>query len=656
MNKALFDDAVRLHQAGRLAEAESACRQILAADPSNPGANQLLGIIHFQQGRYQEALEFTTEALTQRPNTVPVLVNHGLVLHALSRFEEALTAFDRALAARPDHALAWNNRGNTLLALHRPAEAVRSFDRAVALKPDFFEAWFHRAIALYELGQDEPAITNYDQALALRPDSISALNNRGWALIQAKRFADAARDYRRLEDLLPGSPLALNGAAFCASQLCDWSRQDEVVAGLRKHIEAGSPHIKLGTLIAYNDDPALQRQCARNIVAALPPQAPVVRATAFAGDKIRLAYCSADFLSHPVPRLLAGMFEAHDRNRFEVIAISYSIDDKSPMRARLTQAFDQFHDVLEFSDHDIAQRIADLNVDIAIDLMGHTTRARPAIFAARPAPVQVNYMGYPGTMATAFHDYILADAMVLPMDQQTFYTEKIVHLPDSYFGTDGTQPPAGPAPSRAAAGLPDEGFVFCCFNNNWKIGKDQFGIWMRLLAGVPGSVLWLLHDNDEVVDSLKRHASERGIDPGRLIFAPRVTHEEHLARHRLADLFLDTLPYNAHTTAVDALWVGVPVITCKGRSLYARVAASLLQAVGLGEMITDNLADYEALALALARDPPRLAALKQKLAATRTIAPLFDTARFTRAMETVFTTMRDIHRRGEEPQAFTVPR
>jgi predicted O-linked N-acetylglucosamine transferase (SPINDLY family) len=405
-----------------------------------------------------------------------------------------------------------------------------------------------------------------------------------------------------------------------------------------------------GTVLGYSGDPALLLAVARNHFkppspspspSPSPPPPPLWRGTPFSGAKIRLAYCSADFYSHAMPRLMAGLFERHDRDRFEVIAISFGADDGSPMRARLKAGFDQFHDLSRLDDDAIAARIANLSVDIAVDLMGFTTSSRPAIFARRPAPVQVNYMGYAATLGTDFHDYIIADATVAPLSEQAFFSEKILQLPDTYWVTDDRRPEPGPAPSRAEAGLPENAFVFCCFNNNWKIGPAQFDIWMRLLKAVPESVLWLLQDNAGAADNLRAAARGHGLAPERLVFAPRTVSEAHLARHRLADLFLDTLPYNAHTTASDALLVGVPVVTCRGTSFHGRVAASILCAMGLAELVTENLADYESLALALATDGPRLAVLKRKVKENRGTTALFDTARFTRNMEAAYEKMRD---------------
>jgi protein O-GlcNAc transferase len=371
-------------------------------------------------------------------------------------------------------------------------------------------------------------------------------------------------------------------------------------------------------------------------------------------DRMRIAYLSANFHQHAIGYLTAELFERHDRSRFEVIGVSFGIDDKSAQRARIVRAFDQFHDVGMQPDDEVAKLLRRLNVDIAVDLMGHTQLARPQILAHRPAPVQVNYLGYPGTMGAEFMDYVIADPIVLPLDQQPFYAESIVHLPDCYQVNDSKRTIAARTPSRREAGLPEQGFVFCCFNNAWKITKPFFEVWMRLLGAVDGSVLWLLRDNPDTEGNLRQEAQARGIDTARLVLAERLPLEDHLARHRLADLFLDTLPYNAHTTASDALWAGLPVLTCRGLSFAGRVGASLLGAVGLPELVATDLPGYEALALKLATDAPALASIRQKLDRNRLTHPLFDTDRLCRHIEAAFTTMRDIRWRGELARPFSV--
>jgi predicted O-linked N-acetylglucosamine transferase (SPINDLY family) len=627
--------------AGRYAEALAAFEIALASRPGDAEALFGRATALKLMGRLDEAHAGYDAVLTKMPGAPGALNNRGEVLLGLDRPDEALADFERALSLKPDFTPARLGRGIALQRLNRQADALEEFNRTLAVWSDSEDGFFHRALALAALGDSEAAVRDYDQVIALRPDSVAAINNRAALLLNLKRFAEAVRGYRQLEQAMPGNAHSLNGLATVALHSCDWSREAEFREQLAAAVQAGRREIQPGTLLGYSGDPALMLACARNFTKAFPSSKPPGRANPFSGERIKLAYVSANFCSHAMPRLMAGVFERHDRHRFEVIAISFAVDDGSSMRARLKSAFDQFHDVRLCGERQIAGRIADLKVDIAVDLMGHTLDARTGIFALRPAPVQVNYMGYPGTLGTNFYDAIIADAIVAPLAQQPFYSEKIVQLPDTYWTTDDRRPEPGPAPSRAQAGLPAGGFVFCCFNNNWKITAALFDIWMRLLKGVPDSVLWLLKDNEEAAARLCREAASRGVEPERLVFAPRVSPEEHLARHRLADLFLDTLPYNAHTTASDALWVGVPLVTLMGESFQGRVAASILSAIGLSELIAETPENYESLALALATDGPRLAALREKLAAKRKTAPLFDTARFTHNLEAAYEAMRE---------------
>jgi predicted O-linked N-acetylglucosamine transferase (SPINDLY family) len=410
--------------------------------------------------------------------------------------------------------------------------------------------------------------------------------------------------------------------------------------------------------LVHFDDAALQLRCARNLIGDRIGTPPPPKATgpAWRNDRIKVAYLSADFRRHATAYLIAELVERHERERFEVIGISFGPDDGSDMRARLEGAFDRFVDVTGSSDEAVAEQITRWRVDISVDLMGHTQYSRPGILAFRPAPIQTSYLGFPGTTGADFIDYVIADPIVLPFDRQPCFAEQIVHLPDCYQVNDTTRRIAPRTPTRQECGLPAEGFVFCCFNTSWKITPAVFDVWMQLLGVIPGSVLWLLRDNAEAEANLRNEAAARGVDPARLVFADRLAPEEHLARHRLADLFLDTLPYNAHTTASDALWAGLPLLTCRGETFAARVAASLLNAVGLPGLVTTSLEDYEALALKLGTDHALRRRLRASLEANRASCPLFDAGLFRRHLEAVYETMWGRWQRGESPRSFAVER
>jgi predicted O-linked N-acetylglucosamine transferase (SPINDLY family) len=565
---------------------------------------------------------------------------------------EAMAAVETALALRPDFAEAHYNRGAMLQTLNRTEEALAAYELVLALQPRLAHAWNNRGIALALLGRYAEAVTNYDRLLALTPHNAAAHYNRGAALQQIGRWGAAADSFARALSFDPRHADAFGCLAGAALHACDWKRVALLMPRLEEIVRNGSAVIAPLLFLGFSGDPALQLRCAENFVAAavprnlaLPPRRPVRR------ERIRIAYLSSDFQDHATAYLAAELFERHDRSRFEVIGLSFGRPDDGAMRARIASAFDAFHDIATVSDAEAAKLLRALEVDIAIDLKGHTQGARPAILAHRSCPVQASYLGYPGTMGCDFIDYILADEIVVPREDATHFSEKIVHLPGCYQVNDSHRP-LPPTPPRAELGLPQGAFVFCSFNNNWKITAPVFDVWMRLLAAVPGSVLWLLADNDEARRNLCLAAETRGIVSSRLVFAPRVTLAEHLARHGAADLFLDTQPYNAHTGASDALWMGLPLVTCLGTSFAGRVAASLLQAVGLPELATHNLADYESLALVLARDRTRLKNLRKRLDAGRATTPLFDADRFRRGLEAAYEKMWEIAVEGAGARIF----
>jgi protein O-GlcNAc transferase len=642
---------------GKITEARACYERALALKPDFVDALHNLGNAFCDLGQPTQAIASFDKALAIEPAHIEALNNRGNALQRLKRPAEALASFERALAIKPDYPDALNNRGLALRDLQRPAEeALASFDRALAIRPDFAEALNNRGNALQDLQQYAPALASYDGALTIKPEYGDALYNRGSALRRLNRFAEALASFDQALAIIPDHPHAFSEAAEAALAMCNWSRTAMIAGELATHIARQKSIVSPFFALGYGCDPSLQLECARRFIEdKLPvrPQ-PLWKGAIRHHDKIRISYLSADFHRHATAFLTAGLFELHDRARFEVIGMSFGPDEQGDMRTRLMSAFDEFHDVRSKSDLDIAKHLNELHVDIAIDLKGYTYGARFGIFAHRPAPIQVSYLGYPGTMGADFIDYLIADETVLPFDQQPYYTEKIVHLPDCYQVNDSKREIPARTPARRGAGLPEEGFVFCCFNNNYKITPPVFDVWMRLLAAVGGSVLWLFQDNGDAPESLRREAAARGIDPARLVFAPRVGAEEHLARHRLADLFLDTLPYNAHTTASDALWAGLPVLTCRGASFAGRVAASLLYAAGLPELAAGDLGEYEALALRLATDAALLRGYRHRLEQNRATCPLFDTDRFRRHIEEAYTTMWEIHRRGESPRSFAV--
>jgi protein O-GlcNAc transferase len=680
--------AFAAHQAGNLAAAESLYRQVLQADKKQFDALHMLGVLKGQRGNFTAGLRRLNEALRVRPNSIDALINRGrmqselgddagavatykevlalnprsalahinfgVVLSRQRRSEDALIHCNAAIEIGPDYAEAWTCRANVLAELGRLIEALESYDRALFLQPKLAESHLGRGSVLHQLNRYDEALAAYDRALAVNPELGEAWYGRGRVFFALKRYDEAIAAYGKAMTLKPDYA---EGARLTAKmQICDWDNLETECAHLVAAVTRQGVRSDPFRMLTVSASLADQKRCAEIFVADHCPAAerPLWRGERYRHDRIRIAYVSADFHNHPTAYLAAGLFEAQDRSRFETTAMSLGSDVDDEMRRRLRGAFERFLDVQPQGNRDIAETLRALEIDIAVDLKGYTTQSRPAVFALRPAPIQVNYLGYPGTMAASYIDYIIADRTVIPDDHASFYTEKIALLPDTYQVNDGTRGIAERTPTRAELGLPDEGFVYCCFNNSYKIRPAVFDVWMRLLQHDAGSVLWLLEDNSAVAGNLRREAERRGVAPDRLVFASRRPLADHMARHRQADLFLDTLPYNAHTTASDALWAGVPVLTCLGSTFAGRVAASLLNAVGLPELVTTSLADYEALALQIASDPALCGALKQKLGRNRQVFPLFDTARFTRHIEAAYTTMWQRYQAGEPPQSFAV--
>jgi len=597
-------------------------------------ANALNGL-----GRWEASLADYDQAIAIDPKYANAYCNRGTVLERLNRCEEALASYDRTVELNPGDFLAYYNRGSVLQRLERFDEALASYERAIALKGDYVEAYVNRGHVLQELQRHEEAVASYDRAIQLKPLFAEAFQACGSSLFNLRRFEAAVASYDRAIALKPDYKFILGMRRYAKMQLCDWDDLapdlERLTQGLTTYDAVCSPF----PVLALVDSATLQRlaaeiwvreQCPSN--AALGPIPVRLRS-----DKIRIGYFSADFRTHPVSALTAELFEAHDRSRFEITAFAFGPESGDPMRMRLERTFDRFIDVRGQSDMEVATLARKIGVDIAVDLGGFTEHGRTRIFALRAAPIQVNYLGYPGTMGAEYVDYLIGDRTVVPEAQQRHYTEKIVYLPNSYLPHDSSRTISQTVFTREELGLPRTGFVFCCFNNSYKITPSTLDGWMRILSRVENSVLWLSQNNPTAASNLRQEAARRGVDAERLIFADRMSSlPDHLARHRAADLFLDTRPYNAHATAIDALWAGLPVLTCVGEGFAARVAASLLKSIDLPELITSTAEQYEELAVQLAANPQRLAQIRQRLASNRLKTPLFDVRAFTRHLEAAY--------------------
>lgn len=646
---------VALTALGQLEGALTSHDQALVIDPSdlNIVINRCTTLNRLK--RHQEVMDCLNTHITAAPNNPDLFCELGSAYLGLGRFEEATHQFKQCLAITPNHASAWTNLGAIQARLGNNTLALDQHQQSLKLDPLNPIAWNNLGLVLQALGRPEEALGSVSKALAIRPHFTEAYLTRASIFLAQSAVSAALDDLKEALRLNPNLDLAPGLRTHARMMFCDWEGLDDEIREISERISVGQMPSPIFPVLSMSDSAQLQFQIATRVCSEVSPANQTLGAIPqhSAHTKIKVAYISGDFRESPAAFNMSRFFELHDRTHFETIGVSFGPNTGDAMRQRLEHAFDHFLDVRESSDVEIAQQLRTLGVDIAIDIMGPTKNSRTGIFALRAAPIQVNNFGW--VSGAPYMDYIIADPICITAKEEAFFNERIVRLPNTFFATDNTRSIAAFPTTRSDAGLPEQGFVFCAFNNSYKITPAVFSVWMRLLLAVPGSVLWLKDKSTRTRDNLRKEASIRGIDPDRLIFAGHVASmEEHLARHRLADLFLDNFPFSAQTTASDALWAGLPIVTRSSEAMMSRVAASLLHAVGLPELVTTSEAEYEALALALATHPEMLGAVRKKLVENIDSTPLFDSEAYTRAMEQAFLQMTQRYRRGESPANITI--
>ena len=668
----LLTKGMTFHQQGKLAQAQTVYKQILKNHPQHFHTLFLLGVVAGQSKKPEIAVELFSKAIEINPNYAEAHNNQGNAQQELGRFNEALESYARAILINSNFALAHYNKGNALKHLNRLEEAVESFNKAIDIQPEYVEAYIHRGNLFLELKRLKEALADYEQALAANPNIAEAhsnrgnvlqelkkfneavasyekaiylnsgyaeaYSNRGNALLEIKRYDEAVISYKQAINIQPDIEYLLGALINAKMYMCDWEGFDESLNNLINNIRGNKKSSPPFQILSLTDKLDVQRKVAQTWIldktSAKAVSEEEVRNKKLT-NKIRIGYFSGDFREHPVSYLAVGLFEAHDKDRFELIAFSYGPFDSSSISNRISCAFSDFKNVGQLTDKDIALLSNEMNVDIAIDLSGLTQYGRPGIFTHRAAPIQLSYLGYLGTMGSESYDYLLADKFLIPEENQQYYSEKIIYLP-SYQVNDSKRTISDRKFTKEELGLPEKGFVFCCFNNSYKITPQIFDVWMRILQSVPDSVLFLFSENKWVIKNLQKEAEKRGVSNSRLIFADHISKDDYLARYRVADLFLDTLPYNAGTTASDALWTGLPVLTCSGESFASRMAASLLISLELPELITSSIEQYEKIAIDLAKNQSKLNAVKDKLRQSKTKSILFDTEKMTSKIELAY--------------------
>lgn len=622
--------------------------------PNNPEAWMSYGKSLASINSHEKALQAFSKAIDLNPNYFEAMHNLGSTFSSLKDHGKALETFDKILTMLPGHIETWTNKGLTLYELKYFDEALTCYDRAIELNPNFAEAWSNKGNVLWSQRKFDEAFVCISKAIELNPKSPLYWHNLGVNFNSLKLYKDALLAYEKVLSINPDFPYLMGTWLHTKMLLADWSHLDDNLKALNHKIRQGKKVATPFSILGLSTSEAINQEVAKAQIQAKFPFNPILGPLqSKENNKIKLGYFSADFKTHAVAALIANLIEVHDRNTFEVIGFSYGeTNPDDQMRKRLSEAFDQFIDIRGQSDAEVALLARKIGIDIAIDLGGHTADARTGIFAFRAASTQVNYLGYPGTLGADYFDYIIADKLLIPEANEQFFSEKIVFLPHTYQPNDRKRELSQKQFTRMDLGLPENGFIFCCFNNNFKITPKTLDSWCRILQSVQGSFLWLLEDNKVAAPNLCKEVEKRGVDPARLLFAPRMHSSEHLARHQLADLFIDTLPYNAHTTASDALWTGLPVLTLLGDTFAGRVAASLLNAIGLNELITNSQNEYEALAIELGNDPNKLKSVKQKLNSNRLTTPLFDIETYAKNIEKAYQIMHEQH--NKPPQSFEV--
>ena len=636
--------AIALVHLKQLEAAIESWSQAIKINPNYADAYYNCGNAFIELKKIDSALENFNKAIKVKPDYFQAYINRGNALLELKKIDSALESYDQAIKINPNYAEAYYNRGKALKEFHNLKEAINNYDKAIKINPNYTEAYYNRGNALSEIYNLEEAINSYDKAIKIKPNHFEAYNNRGNALIKLGRTKLAAESYEEAIKIKPDLEFLLGSMLQTKQSMCNWESNEKNLKILIQKIIDGHKVSPPFHTLSFTDSSKLQKISAEKWVKDKFPLknifAPITRRKK--EKKIRLGYYSSDFYNHPVSFLLAYLLELHDKAKFELIGFSFGPEKNDEMRKRVSSTFSQFINVNLKNDKEVIQLSRDLNIDIAVDLTGFTTNSRFGIFVERCAPIQVNFLGYPGTLGSNHHDYIIADKILIPKENQKDYSEKIVYLPNSFLVNDSTKKISKKKFSREEFGLPKNGFVFCCFNQSYKITPVIFDIWMRLLKKVEGSVLWLTEDNQIALNNLKSEAEKRNVNHERLIFAKHMLSlDDHLARHKCADLFIDTIPFNAITTANDALWSGLPVLTRTGESFSSRVGASLLSSIGLSELITKTEKEYEALAIDLATNPERLKQIKKRLEKNKFVKPLFDTKLFTKNIESAYTMMHE---------------
>jgi predicted O-linked N-acetylglucosamine transferase (SPINDLY family) len=640
---------------GKLDDALIGYQRAITLNPNDPEYYNNMGILLEKREEFDDAIISYNKALSIKPDYVEANYNLGNAFKKLGEIEAATFYFKKAISYNANYTQAYNNLGNILHQEGRIDEAIRMFQKAISINPSLAETYCNLGYAFIEKNNINKAILALKKSIHLNPNFFQSYLNLGNIFSDEDQIINAIDMYNKALSIKPDFELVRSKRLHQLANICNWKAIEEdrlFISQLGTQKQFTTPW----SLLSLEDNPQNHRKRSEIFAKIKFPQKsiPFIAPISKFNKRIRVGYFSSDFYDHATMSLISKVFSLHNREKFEIYIYSYDLDKKDEIKTNLIKSVDVFDDVSLMSDKDIALLARQDQIDIAVDLKGYTRNNRSGILAYRAAPIQVNYLGYPGTMGTDFIDYLIADSTIIPKEYRDYYSEKIIYMPHSYQPTNNSRLISPKVVTKSDMGLPEDSFIFCCFNNSYKITSIEFDIWMRLLKKVDGSVLWLLQTNEWAEINLKKEAEKREVNPDRIIFAKKIAQSEHLARQKLADLFLDTFNVNAHTTASDALWGGLPVLTMIGKGFPARVAASLLNALGLPELITDNEKDYEYLALELASNPEKLTKIKNKLIMNRMSKPLFNTEIYTKHLENGYQQVYQNYIEGNKPKTINI--
>ena len=635
--KILFNKALELHNKGKIQDAINLYFKLIKKNKNNFELLFLIGTAYAQSGKTLSAIKYLKNSLILKPNNALAHSNLGNALKDLKQYGESIASYDKAINIDSNFADVYSNRGIALKEMGRLDEAVGSYNKAIKIKPDHFFAYSNRGIALRNLNRFEEAIASFDKAIQINPNFIDAFNNRGNVYNNLKLYDEALSDYERVMQLKSSYDYILGKVLQARMFSCDWRGFDSITEKINGAIKKESKAIVPFSFLGVSDNPAASKLVSEIFVKdKLSKNLEIQPLAKYNHKKPKIGYFSGDFHNHPILHLMMEVFENHNRSKFDFFGFSFGPDKRDKWRNEVQNYFLQFKDISKISDKQAANLVRDLEIDIAIDLSGFTENGRSGIFSYRAAPIQINYLGYPGTTGLEYMDYIIADDVIIPKENLKYYSENVLHLPQCYQANVRQRDISTKEVTRGDFGLPEKGIVYCNFNNNYKITPYVFNVWMNIIKRVDNSVLWILKSNDTASKNLKNEAIKNGVDPSRIIFAPHLSNDEHLKRISLADLFLDTFPYNAHTTASEAVRMGTPIITWFGKSFASRVGASILSSINMKELITNNKKDYEELAVVLGTEPKKLNELKNRFRDMVAKSSLFDRLKFTKNLENLY--------------------